>query len=93
MLTLKEAQNRIRQLCADAGGVTAWGRPHGLARNNLANVTRGAIKPSPATLKAAGMRRVMLETYLCDGETLPPLPPGLEVVAHKPIPGRPKRIK
>lgn len=87
MLNLAQITARLWATCFAAGGVAAFCRDTGLTRNNVENMSKGRLKPSPGVCAALGVRRVVLELYLEPGEELPAeLAP--YVVERKPIPGR-----
>lgn len=92
MKTVREVTTALRTACACAGGVSVWCGLKGFAaqRGNIDNMAKGKVKVATRVAQSLGLRKVILEVYLENGETIPP---DFEpfVVTHKPIPGRPKK--
>ena len=48
----------LSQLCTEAGGIEAWGRPRGLSRGYIADVIAERRPPGDRIMQALGLRRV-----------------------------------
>ena len=56
-MNLIDVQQRLHNLCEDAGSIRAWAEANGLPFSQVAAVRRGDMKPSTRILKAMGLRK------------------------------------
>lgn len=58
-ITLVDVYGLLRTACRRAGSQAAWGAQHGISPSFLSAVLNAQRSPSPAMLKALGLRQVV----------------------------------